>query len=155
RIKRSVLDLQQVFRRSLDVLGDLVTVSRSKQERAQNQHVQRSLQQFDTVRGFFRHALVDILPGSRSHWVDVLPSAWLGSIRRPYPSGSGEANSTDFAIRRNGRDSSSRASRIGNSRLALPIASPDRCLETGCRKCVSKWSSNACLQRAACIGLSV
>ena len=39
---------------SLDVLRDLMTVSRAKQEGPQDQHVQRTLQQLDSIGGFFR-----------------------------------------------------------------------------------------------------
>src|SRR5882724_6070384 len=51
-----MLDLEQVLGRSLDVLRDLMPVSGAKQECAQDQHVQSSLQQFNAVGGFFRHS---------------------------------------------------------------------------------------------------
>jgi hypothetical protein len=56
RIERSMLDLKHVICGSLDVLCDLVAVSLAKQECAEDQHVERSLQQFDSVGGFFRHS---------------------------------------------------------------------------------------------------
>jgi hypothetical protein len=49
-VKRSVLDLQYAVRGSLDVLGDLVSVRRTEQERTQDEHVESALKQFDPVR---------------------------------------------------------------------------------------------------------
>jgi hypothetical protein len=63
QLQRSVLDLQQVIRGSLDVLRNLVPGSGPKQQRTQDQHVLRPLQQLDPVGGSFGIALVDILPG--------------------------------------------------------------------------------------------
>lgn len=40
-----MLHLEKVVRRPLNVLADLVTVRRPIQQRPQNQHVQRALQQ--------------------------------------------------------------------------------------------------------------
>ena len=48
-IERPVLDLQHVFPSPLNMLRDLMTMSRAKQQRAQDQHVQGSLQEFDVV----------------------------------------------------------------------------------------------------------
>src|SRR5580692_2126767 len=54
RVERAVLDLQQVFRGSLDVLGNLVAMSGPEEQGAEDQHVQRSLEELDAV-GFVRH----------------------------------------------------------------------------------------------------
>jgi acetyl esterase/lipase len=50
-----MLDLQQIICRALNVLCYLVPVSGTKQERAKDQHVERPLQQLDSVRGFGGH----------------------------------------------------------------------------------------------------
>ena len=57
RIERPLLDLQHVVRIALDGLGDGVAVRRPEQQRAQDQQVERALQQFDAVAS----SLVDIL----------------------------------------------------------------------------------------------
>src|SRR5439155_22902824 len=64
RIERSVLDLQQVFCGALDMLRDLVGVGGPEEQGAQDQHVQRALQELDTVGGIRWHSSVDILPGT-------------------------------------------------------------------------------------------
>jgi hypothetical protein len=46
-----VLHLEKIVRRPLDILADLVPVHRPIQQRSQNQHVQRALQQI----GGWRH----------------------------------------------------------------------------------------------------
>src|SRR5262249_7822670 len=55
RIERSVFHLEQIVRGALDVAGNLVTVGTSQQERAQNDHVQGSLQQFPASSWLRRH----------------------------------------------------------------------------------------------------
>ena len=63
RVERAVFDLEYVVGGALDVLGDLMTVSRTEDQRSQNQHIQRALQKFDAFRRFLRHNLmVEILP---------------------------------------------------------------------------------------------
>lgn len=47
RLQRSMLDLKEVFRGALNVLGDLVPMSRAKQQGAQDEHVQSALKEFD------------------------------------------------------------------------------------------------------------
>ena len=49
RIERAVFHLQHVFGAALNVLSDLVAVSRTEYERAQNQHVQGALQNLNTI----------------------------------------------------------------------------------------------------------
>jgi antitoxin PrlF len=68
-----MFNLQQVIGGPLDMLRDLVSVSGSKPQSAKDQHVQRPLQQLDTVGGFVRHGSVDILPGIWYYWVGSLP----------------------------------------------------------------------------------
>ena len=48
RIQRSMLHLQHVVRRPLNVLRDRVSVRRPGQERSQNEQIERPLQQLDT-----------------------------------------------------------------------------------------------------------
>jgi hypothetical protein len=57
-----MFDLQQLFCRALDVFGNLVPVSRAKQQRAENQHVEGALQELDAISGFVWHISVVILP---------------------------------------------------------------------------------------------
>ena len=46
-VQRSMLDLKDVFRCALNVLGDFVPMSWPKQQGAQDEHVQSPLQEFD------------------------------------------------------------------------------------------------------------
>src|ERR1022692_1638748 len=78
RVERSVLDLQQVFCRSLDVLRNLMSMSGTKQQRPQDQHVQRPLQQLDTVGGFVRHS-VSRYSTQKSATLGRRPTKWLVS----------------------------------------------------------------------------
>ena len=55
RVERPVLHLQKVVRRPLNMLADLVAVSRSVEQRAQNEHVQRALQQIGALLWLFCH----------------------------------------------------------------------------------------------------
>jgi hypothetical protein len=55
RIQRSMLQAEDVVGRALDVLGDLVPVRRTEQQCAEDQHIQRALQQS-------RCFMVDSLP---------------------------------------------------------------------------------------------
>ena len=72
RVERSVLDLQQVLCCPLDVLSNLVSVSGPKQQSAQDQHVQRPLQELDSVGGLVWHSvsrhstLISVTQGRRS-----------------------------------------------------------------------------------------
>jgi hypothetical protein len=54
-IERAVLHLQEFIRGPLNVLPDLVTVSRSIEKRSQDEHVKRSLQDPDPLLCLFRH----------------------------------------------------------------------------------------------------
>src|SRR6185437_9342068 len=56
RIKRAVLDLQNVVRGSLDVLGDLVAVGGAEHERPQDEHVQCALHEIESAVCFFSGA---------------------------------------------------------------------------------------------------
>ncbi len=55
RVKRAVLDLQQVFCSALNVFCDLVAVSGAKPECTQDEHVESALQQLDSFRRIFWH----------------------------------------------------------------------------------------------------
>src|SRR5215472_2423424 len=61
-IERAMLDLKHVFAGPLDVLGDLVAMSRAELKGTQNEHVEGALQEFNAVVGWLGHLLVDILP---------------------------------------------------------------------------------------------
>ena len=67
-IQRAGFDLEQVFRRALNMLGDRVPMSRSSQQSAEDEQVERSLQQ----------------PNSRTfimtHSVDILRSVYVGCL---------------------------------------------------------------------------
>src|SRR5580658_825620 len=54
-IERPVLHLQEFIRGPLNVLPDLVTVSRSVEKRPQNEHVERSLEDPDPLLRLLRH----------------------------------------------------------------------------------------------------
>ena len=60
RVERTGLDLQQVFRGPLNVFGDRVAVTGACEQGAEDQQVERALQQPDPGRGFTTHC-VDIL----------------------------------------------------------------------------------------------
>jgi len=58
-----VLHLQEFIRGPLDVLANLVTVSRSIEKRPQDKHVERSLQEPDPLLRLFlnrRHSALDL-----------------------------------------------------------------------------------------------
>ena len=57
RIERAGLDLQQVFRGPLNVLGDGVAVGRSGEQRAQDQEVERALQELHAGRRLAAHCV--------------------------------------------------------------------------------------------------
>src|SRR6202011_2170641 len=54
-VERAVLHLQEFIRSSLNVLPDLVTVSRSIEKRPQDEHVKRSLEEPDPLLRLLRH----------------------------------------------------------------------------------------------------
>src|SRR3984893_18766804 len=54
-VERAVLHLQELIRSPLNVLPDLVTVSRSVEKRPQDEHVQRSLEEPDSLLRLLRH----------------------------------------------------------------------------------------------------
>jgi hypothetical protein len=49
RIERTVLDLQEIVSRSLDVFRNGVAVRGSEQERSKDEHIQGALQQLDAI----------------------------------------------------------------------------------------------------------
>jgi hypothetical protein len=49
RVKRAVLDLNDISRRALDVFCDLVAMGGTKKQDPQNQHVERTLEQRDPI----------------------------------------------------------------------------------------------------------
>src|SRR5258708_19175239 len=55
RIERAVLHLQEFIRGPLNVLPDLVPVSRSMEKRPQDEHVKRSLEEADPLLCLLRH----------------------------------------------------------------------------------------------------
>ena len=57
RVQRSGLDLEQILGRALDVPGDRVAVLGSGAQRAQDQELERALQQLDTGRLAPRHCV--------------------------------------------------------------------------------------------------
>src|SRR6266568_6250860 len=61
RVERACFNLQQVFRSPLNVLRDGVSVTRCRQERAQNQEIERASHELDARRWFGRHC-VERLP---------------------------------------------------------------------------------------------
>src|SRR6266852_5228272 len=81
-IERAVLHLQEFIRSPLNVLPNLVTVSRSMEKGPQNDHVKRSLEEPDPLLRLLRHrrhstpnlaAMVDIrlsvVNGRRRGWI--------------------------------------------------------------------------------------
>ena len=50
-----MLDLEHLIAGSLNVFRDLVSMSGTQHQRPQDQHVQRSLQQFPAFRKFLGH----------------------------------------------------------------------------------------------------
>ena len=58
RVQGPGLDLQQVFRGPLDVFGDGVAVGGSGQQRAEDEEVERALQQFYTGWRLGAHCVV-------------------------------------------------------------------------------------------------
>src|SRR5215469_8270598 len=63
RIERSVLDLQNLVSGALDVLGDGVAMRGTEQQRAQDQHVECSLQKLYAVGGLLGHSRESTLLG--------------------------------------------------------------------------------------------
>ena len=61
RIQRAGLDLQQVFRGPLNVFGDGVAVSGTGQQRAEDEEVERALQQLYTGSRLPAHCVVILL----------------------------------------------------------------------------------------------
>ncbi len=55
-IERPMFHLQDVVGAALDVLGDLVAMSGTKNQGAQDQHVEGALQQVNSFFRFFRHS---------------------------------------------------------------------------------------------------
>jgi hypothetical protein len=56
-VQRALFDLQYIVRVEFNRLGDGVAVPRAQQQRAQNQQVQRALEQFNTLfLSFGRHS---------------------------------------------------------------------------------------------------
>jgi hypothetical protein len=47
RVQRTRLDLEQILRRSLDMLGNGVAVGRSEKQCAEDEEVERTLKKFD------------------------------------------------------------------------------------------------------------
>src|SRR5258708_32287302 len=64
-VERAVLHLQEFIRSPLNVLPDLVTVSRSVEKRPQDEHVKRSLEETDPLLRLLRH---------RRHSTPILPT---------------------------------------------------------------------------------
>jgi hypothetical protein len=54
-VEGAMLHLQEFIRGSLNVLPDLVTVSRSIEKRPQDEHVKRSLEEPDPLLRLLRH----------------------------------------------------------------------------------------------------
>src|ERR1035437_4858916 len=73
RIKGSMLHLQHLLGGPLYVLRDLMTVRRTKQECAQDQHVQGALQKFDPAGRFVWHSVGRYSTQILACWVDGLP----------------------------------------------------------------------------------
>src|SRR5712671_3624972 len=61
-IERAMIDAKDVLGRTLDVRGYGVTVHWTQQQRAEHQHIESSLEQFDAIGGFTRHVLHPCLP---------------------------------------------------------------------------------------------
>src|SRR6202043_1892398 len=76
-IERAVLDLENVLCSPLDMLRDLMTVSRAKLQRSQDQHIQRALQQFKSVNRFGYHGVGRYSTLKQAQMVDALPRFWL------------------------------------------------------------------------------
>ena len=68
-LKRTVLHLQEFIRRPLNVLPDLVTVSRSIEKRSQDEPVKRSLEEPDPLLRLLRHRRYSTL--NRAPMVDI------------------------------------------------------------------------------------
>ena len=60
RIQRSGFDLEQVFRRALNVLGDRVAVSGTRKQSAEDEQVERALQELNSGSFVTTHC-VDVL----------------------------------------------------------------------------------------------
>jgi len=80
-VQRSRFDLQQFFRRALDVPADRVAVARPGGECSEDQQVERALKEIDAGRAFPVHS-VDIL---HKHYVDCLQNV-RGGDRPGHPS---------------------------------------------------------------------
>src|SRR6185369_353665 len=57
RVERAVFDLQDAVGRLLNMFGDLVSMGGAESQRTQDQHVERTLEQFEPVRRFVRHSV--------------------------------------------------------------------------------------------------
>ena len=83
-----MLYLQHVVGGALEMLGDLVAVRGAEQERPEDQHVERALNQFHPVLRFASHNDGRYPIQNSDRRVDVLPGVWLGSdgasYRRPH-----------------------------------------------------------------------
>jgi hypothetical protein len=61
RVQGTGLDLEQIFRSPLNVFGDGVAMSRSREQRAKDDEVERTLQHFHTRRRFRAHCVGTLL----------------------------------------------------------------------------------------------
>jgi hypothetical protein len=52
-----MFDLEEVLRGLLNMLGDLMSVAGAEEQGPQNEHVERALQQFDSVWWLFPHSV--------------------------------------------------------------------------------------------------
>src|SRR5260370_2399026 len=78
-IQRALLHLQHVLRSTLNMFCDLMAISGAEEERAQNEHIERALQEcglFDSVSGLHdsRH--------SPLRMVDARPSVTVAELVR-------------------------------------------------------------------------
>ena len=81
RIKRSMLHLQDVVGSAAYVLGDVVSMRGPEEQGPENEHVERSLQQFDSIGEFVGHGpLVDILPQEQSRLTVYAESLYTLSL---------------------------------------------------------------------------
>src|SRR3984885_10156490 len=93
-IERTVLHLQEVIRRPLNVLSDLMTMCRSMQKRSQDEHVESPLEKSGSLLYLFRHRRQSTL--SLTTMVDTRQSnVKLGSQLRPTIQSEGAALSRE------------------------------------------------------------
>jgi hypothetical protein len=57
RIQRTMLNLQHIVGGALNVPSDLTAMTRAKQQRSQDQHIERPLQEGDTIRRWLGHGV--------------------------------------------------------------------------------------------------